>query len=254
MNTTAALPAVWVIAAAETRLLLREPTALLFVFALPPLLVVVLGGVFGNVPDEAFGGIAPTDYYAASYLGVVLASVALPALPVMIATHRELRVLRRFEAAGSSPLRIASAQALVTVLVAAAGCGVVLGVAALSYGVPGIADPLTVTIGFVAATTVITAIGMATGLAARTARAAQALGFTLFFPMYLLGGGGPPRGAMSAPMRTIADLLPLTHAIAAIQKPWLGLGPSTPHLLVLLAWLAAASAAITFFARRHHRM
>ena len=34
--------------------------------------VLVLAGVFGQVPDPEFGGVAPDDHYLAGYIGVVL--------------------------------------------------------------------------------------------------------------------------------------------------------------------------------------
>ena len=54
----------------------------------------------------------------------------------------------------------------------------------------------------------LAATGVAVGLAVPTARAAQAIGMLAFFPLYLLGGGGPPKGAMTGAMHSISNLLP----------------------------------------------
>jgi len=49
------------------------------------------------------------------------------------------------------------------------------------------------------------AASSATSPAAPGARAAQAIGLLTFFPLYLLGGGGPPKGAMYGVMHTISN-------------------------------------------------
>jgi ABC-type polysaccharide/polyol phosphate export permease len=68
--------------------------------------------------------------------------------------------------------------------------------------------------------------------------------------MWLLSGGGPPPDVMSDPMRRIADVLPLTHAVAAIRDPWLGSGGVGTHLVVLGLWLAAGLAVTAKLVRR----
>ncbi len=63
----------------------------------------------------------------------------------------------------------------------------------------------------------------------------------LFFPFFLLGGAGPPPDAMSDPMSSIANLIPLTHVVRSIQEPWLDLGTPTSHLAVLAALTITAT-------------
>jgi len=46
----------------ELKLFTREPFAVIFMFAFPLVVLVVLNGVFGKHPDPDFGGARPTDY------------------------------------------------------------------------------------------------------------------------------------------------------------------------------------------------
>ena len=85
-------------------------------------------------------------------------------------------------------------------------------------------------------------IGVMLGTLMPSARAAQGLGLTVFFPMFLLAGGGPPPVALTSTMRAIADWLPLTHAIRSILEPWLGLGDGRSHLLVVATMLVLSGA------------
>ena len=73
------------LATTEVRLLSRDWGTMLFAFVMPPLMLMVLGGVFGDQPDEGFGGVLPSDYYVAAYIGIPMAALALIGLPVMLA-------------------------------------------------------------------------------------------------------------------------------------------------------------------------
>src|SRR5690606_19856411 len=83
-------------------------------------------------------------------------------------------------------------------------------------------DPLGVAAWFVAGLACFVAIGGALGSVLPSGRAASALGNLLFVPMFLLGGGGPPRGVMTGAMQTVSDLLPLSHVVGGIREAWLG--------------------------------
>jgi len=235
----------------ELRLLTREWAAMLFAFAFPALMLVVLAGVFGDLPDpEGFGAAIPSEHYVASYIAIPLGALALVGLPVMLASYRERDVLRRFAAFGVPAGAVVAAQALVSALLVLAGVAVVLLVAAPTYGIPTPADPVTVVAGFVLGTVTMLAIGVALGLAASTARAAQAIGLLAFFPMWLLGGG-PPQRVMSGAMVSVADVLPLTHAISAVRDPWLFEGAATgADLLALGVWLTGALVVVGMLLRR----
>ena len=96
MNTLAKL--LWV----EVKLFVREPIAMVFAFAFPLVVLLVLAGVFGSKPNADFGGVAGIDYYVPGYLAVVIASVGLIGLPVHLASLRERGVLRRLRASSVS--------------------------------------------------------------------------------------------------------------------------------------------------------
>lgn len=238
------------IAGTELRLMTREWAAMVFAFAFPALLMLILAGVFGTEASPEYGGVTPAAYYVADYVVVPLGALALIGLPVMIASYRERSILRRFEAAGVPAATVVSAQALVTCAMVLLGAIVVLLVAAPTYGVPAVQDGLGVLAGFVVGTATMISVGVMLGLLARTARSAQALGLLAFFPMWLLGAGGPPRPVMPDVMARLSDFLPLGHAAAAIREPWLDTGSTTGNLLALGIWLVLTGTAVVVLLRR----
>jgi ABC-2 type transport system permease protein len=226
----------------EVKLFAREPIAVVFAFAFPLVVLLVLAGVFGSEPDANFGGVAGIDYYVPGYLAVVIASVGLIALPVHLASLRERGVLRRLRASSVSITSVLAAQTLVHVAMATLGGAVLLAAAGLLYDVHAPASVAGVALGFAVGALSFVALGLLLGSLAPTARAAQAIGLVLFFPMWLLSGAGPPRGVMTEAMRQLSDLLPLTRVVTAIQQPWLGTGSNLPELVALSGLFAAAVA------------
>jgi ABC-2 type transport system permease protein len=238
------------LARTEAKLFLREPIVLIFVFAFPVITVLVLGGVFKK-GDTAYEGAAPSDYYVAGYIGVVLAAIGLIMLPVHLASYRERGVLRRFRASQFPSWALPAAWGAVATVLSAIAIAVLLGVGALVYGLPAPHDLTRTIIGVVLGTATFISLGIFLGLLLPTARSAQGLGLMLFFPFFLLGGAGPPPDAMGPVMKHISNFLPLTHAIRAIQQPWLAIGgPATNHLIVLAGILILATAGSAHLANR----
>ena len=223
----------------ELKLFVREPFSLIFTLAFPIVLLVVLIGSF-KPNDPAFGGQQPANYYLATYIGVVIGAIGLIALPVHLATYRERGVLRRFQASGIPTWAIIGSH-LITGLAMAAASSIVLVLAAVTIFGAALPRAISPVLGaFVLATLTFQSIGFLIGSLIRTARAAQAVGMLLFFPMWLLSGAGPPPDVMSAGVHHLSDALPLTYAVRAIQQPWLGAAPRLLDLLLLTGILAAA--------------
>lgn len=239
------------LALTEARLLVRDWTLLVFAFIFPPFVTLILAGVFGSQPDDGYGMRRPDDYYVAASIGVPMIALALVGLPVALASYRERGVLRRLEAFGISRTKVVAAQALVTCALIVVAAAIALAVAAPTYGIPHIVHPWQTVLGAVAGALTLVLLGIAVGLAVPTARAAQAVGLLVFFPLYLLGGGGPPKGAMTGPMHAIADAIPST--VPAITDPWLGLSRFSVQLPALGAWAAAAVLATIWLSRRVQR-
>jgi len=231
----------------EVKLLLREPITLVFTFAFPLLVLVVLGQVFGNVPDpeqpEVFRGVGPMDYYLPGYIGLTIAATGLIALPVHLASYRERGVLKRFRASGISAGLVVAAQATVAALASVVGAVVLTILGFLAYDVHTPASPAGVLMGFVASLLCFGAIGVLLGAVLPSARAAQGVGLMLFFAMMFLSGTDGPREILGDVMRGIGEAFPLTHSFIVMQDPWIGFGTNLGRLAIVLGIAVAAGLA-----------
>lgn len=214
----------------ELRLLLREPMVTIGLLGFPLVTMLVIAGVFGQVPDPEFGGVAPDDHYIAGYIGVVLGALGIVTLPVFVATARELGITRRFRASGVSAGVLVTTRILLGIVLGTAAVAVVLAVGSTVYGMQSPDDVAGVVGWFVAGLLCFIAIGLALGSLMPTSRSANAVGNLLYVPMFLLGGGGPPRDVMSGAMRITSDALPLTHVVGGLRESWLG-QTDDPHAL-----------------------
>jgi ABC-2 type transport system permease protein len=238
------------LAAMDLRLLVREPGVLVGLVAFPAVTVLILAGVFGSVPDPEFAGVRPSEHYVVGYVGVVIAQLGLVTLPAHIATHRELGVLRRYRASGVSGTALVASQAAVGAVLGVAAAAVALAVGGAVYGIPIPENPALTAGWLLAGLACFVATGLGLGLLMPSARAANAIGNLVFIPMFLLGGGGPPRDVMTGPMQTISDTLPLSHVIGGLRHAWLG-ATADPQAL----WwpVAVAAVAVTLAVRSTRR-
>jgi ABC-2 type transport system permease protein len=91
----------------------------------------------------------------------------------------------------------------------------------------------------------VNALGMFLGFVLPSARSAQGVGMPLFFFMFIMSGGGPPRAVMSPIMQKVGEIMPVWHTTSLIQDVWLGFGWNMVASLVL-AGVMALAAVITF--------
>ena len=234
----------------ELRLLRREPGVLVGLIVFPAVTVLILAGVFGSSPDPEFGGAVPSEHYVVGYVGVVLASMGLVALPATLAQHRERGVLRRYRASGISSGTLVASHIALGAILGTVASALVLAVGAAIYGVPTPHDPVAAIAWFVAGLACFIAIGGALGMLMPSSRAASALGNLVFVPMFLLGGGGPPRDVMTEPMQRLSDVLPLSHIVGGLRLSWLG-ATDDPHTLLWPLLVAVVAVLVAVRASRN---
>lgn len=221
----------------ELKLFLREPTTLVFTFAFPVVLLFVMGEIFGGSPvrpgEVLFAGLAPLDYYVPAYMALAAMSVGIIMLPSRLTAYRSGGVLRRFRASLVPVPAVLGSQVLAGLVLALIGALLVWFFGDAAYEVSFPADPLQLIVAFLASVAAFSALGALIGAVLRSSRAAQGAGLMLFFVMLFLSGAGPPTEVMSSTMLRIADFLPLTYAVNALQDAWNGLGWNRRDYVVL---------------------
>lgn len=220
----------------EALLFARTPVAVTWAALLPVLAFIILGFIPGlREASKDLDG----DTYLSAYLPILMAfSLVMSAvnlLPPTLALYREKGILRRLSTTPVPASWLLAAQAAIF-----AGVGLVVSVALFALGigfdvsVPGQVLGFGLSLVLLGAATL--GIGLLVTAVARTSKAANALSFTLFFPLMFLAGLWVPRPLMPDILRTASDYSPLGAGVQALQDSVAGHWPPTSSLLVLLAW------------------
>jgi ABC-2 type transport system permease protein len=227
----------------EIKLLAREPVTLVFSFALPVLVLVVLGGIFGDQTMErgAYQGIKMMDWYVPSFIALVIASIGTISLPVHLSSYRERGVLRRFRASGVTEAALLGSQLLVSLGIALVGAGAITILGIFVYGANGAVAPAEVALAYVVSTFCFVAIGVLLASLAPTARAAQSVGLLIWFVMLFVSGTSAPLDLLPPWMVDVGKALPLYHSVLAVVDPWIGRGMNWTQLFIVAAIGAVAT-------------
>ena len=121
----------------EAKLVFREPITWLAAIALPTVILLIFGSIFGATePDPALGGLRFIDVFVPSLVVITVGTLGIQTLPIRLATYREKGVLRRLSTTPVHPLRLLAAQLAIYMAAAIVALVLLVIVANVAYGVP----------------------------------------------------------------------------------------------------------------------
>ncbi|MEU8828727.1 ABC transporter permease [Streptomyces sp. NPDC048636] len=227
----------------ESKLFLRDPTAVFFVIALPIMLLTIFHFVTTKSDDDASTKASMAAFVPAMAMSLCLTMLALNLLPTTLATYREKGILRRMAASPVHPGNLLVAQLVINLVTAAVSAVLVIavGTAAFDTDLPG--DIPAFLISFALGTWALFAVGLVVAAVAPSSKSATAMGLSLLFPSLFFGGAFLPKEDLPGTVATIGDYTPLGAALQALRDSWEGQWPQNLHLAVLAAIGVAATAA-----------
>ncbi len=235
----------------QAKLYVREPIATFFTIFFAPLFLVLFGLMYGNEPNELFGGRGSMDVTVPAYLGIIIVTVGLIGLPIQTAVNRELGILRRYRVTPLRPLTYIVADVTTYWVMALLGMVLLVIVGALAYSIRFEGSIPSVLAGFTLSTLSFLSLGFVIASLAPSARVAQTVGMVLAYPMMFLSGATIPLEVLPAGVQRIADFLPLTYVVRLMRGLWVGEPWSTlwPEVVVLTGMLVVCSAISARFFR-----
>jgi len=239
------------LAAANLKLLVREPITVFFTLAFPLMLVLIFGAIYGNEPTSLFGGYGSMDVSMPGYTALILGSVGLLTVAINTSSYRESGVLRRFRATPLRPVTYIAADVTSTLVMMLAGMAPLLLAGRLIYDVRFEGQPVSVFLAVLLGGLAMFSVGYLIASLAPSARAAQVIGMAIFYPMIFLSGAGMPLEILPATIQRISDFLPLTYVVKLLRGLWFG-ETWRQHLLetvVLVGILGVCTAAAARFFR-----
>jgi ABC-2 type transport system permease protein len=214
----------------ETKLLVREPITWLAAVALPTVILLIFGSVFGpEQPDPAFGGLRFIDVFVPSLIVISVGTLGIQTLPIRLATYREKGVLRRLSTTPAHPLRLLAAQLVIYGVTAIVSLVLLVAVARAGFDVPLPRQPLWYVAAFLLGMGSLYAIGLLVAALAPSSRVATAIAIPLFFAVMFLGGVYLPRVFLPELLVRIGDVTP--PGVQGLQDAWMGTVPDVAPLL-----------------------
>jgi ABC-2 type transport system permease protein len=224
---------------------LRNRQARYFTLLLPPILLVVFAGVFGD------GTVGPDHVPSAAYYVPGLAALGVIAgsfvnLVISVTAQRESGVLKRRRATPVPAWVLIAGRALVAVAVSLAVLTVLLLIGRFAYGVPlpGAAIPA-IAVTAVAGALTFCILGYALAGAIRSADAAQPMVQAIVLPLYLVSGIFVPDPNLPGWLQRVAGLFPVERLADGLHHafdPAVQGGIVWSDLAVLALWAAAGLA------------
>jgi ABC-2 type transport system permease protein len=233
----------------ELRLFTRERGRFVVRLALPLVLLSIFGSIpFYTQPRKGLDGHTLFDAYVPILIAYSLATLALTALPMVLASYREKGVLRRLRTTPAGPARLLGAQLIAYLAVAAVMVALILAVARAGYGVFLPRQAAGFVLAALLATAGLMSVGLLIAAVAPSSQAAQGIGTVLFFPLMFFAGLFFPIPVMPLFLRHLSHATPLGAAVQALQDAWLGHWPHLLQLGTMAAYLVVCGvAAATLF-------
>jgi ABC-2 type transport system permease protein len=233
----------WKLAVVECKLYFRFPIMALFTLALPLMILILLGSIFGNEPSPLYGGYGSVDVSVPAYAAMIIAISAFISLPITLANYRERGILRRFRATPVSPAAVLGAQLVMQFLMTLLGMALLIVAGKLVYGLRFEGNALSVLAAFSLSCLSFFAFGMILAGLIPSVRLASIVGNVLLQPMIYLSGATIPLEVMSPRMREFIRFIPLTHVVTLLRGLWVGdvWSEHQTELIVLSAILVVCS-------------
>jgi len=250
----AALPGVWRLGAArggvEVKAFFRDKMAVAFIFGLPPILLVLLGSIFGN--QAAAQGVTVGQLFTAGMIAGGIMSTSFQYLAIAIATERENGMLKRLSGTPMPRMAYFAGKVVQVLVCTVAETVLLMAVGMLFYHLHLPTEPgrwWTFAWVFVLGTAACSLLGIAASSVPRSAASAMPVITLPFTVLQFISGVYVPFTVVPDWMRAVASLFPLKWMAQGMRSVFLpeqaaALEPagSWEHgltALVLVLWIAA---------------
>jgi ABC-2 type transport system permease protein len=206
----------------QLKITLRDPANLFFALIFGPMLVLVLGVIFGNTPRPEFHGLGYLDGALAPFAAMVVAIVGLMSVPIDTVTQRESGALRRLRATPLRPRVYIAADVTIRFIITLVGTMLAFAVGMIAFGVRPIGNFGWVSLAACLGCAAFLALGYALASIYPTQGVAMAVGNILLIVLLMMSGAMVPRAVFSATIQRISDFSPLTQFVTLLRGLWNG--------------------------------
>ena len=228
---------------------LRVPVTVFFTVVFAPMLVLILGAIFGNDPRPEFGGQGFIEMQLPALTAIVLAMMGVLTVPLDVVGLREQGVLRRLRATPLRPGEVIAADLTRHFFMGVAGLVLALLAGRLAFGLRpqgGVGVVLAILAVLVLGLFAFLALGYLVSAILPSTSAVAPVGNILIIVLLLTSGAMVPLDQMPQTLRDIAQYSPLTQLVTAVSGLWSGEGLADQWIpMVVLAGMTVVCGAVS---------
>jgi ABC-2 type transport system permease protein len=229
----------------EIRIFVREPLGFIGAIVIPVGLFLLLGRSVSPGANSSERTFLAQDLPL--FVSIFISINAALSLIAVISIYREGGILKRLRATPLRPAVILGAHVLVKLFFTGISLLFVILAGRRFYPVPLHAHYAGFALAVAVTTLTILCMGFIIASWVGTARFAQLIGSSIFYPMLAVSGMFVPLSLMPRPLALLGSVLPMSHAVALLRGAWVGaswLG-LLPHLGALALTIAICLALTT---------
>lgn len=201
----------------EMILFMRDFFSFFFTFAFPVLLLLLYGSIYGNDPNPYFNGQGTMDVSVPAYAAMIIGVTGLMAFPLTIASYKEKRIYKRFDATPIGKGKMMAVQAMVNFFMTIIGFSLLFIVGKLVYDIRMEGSWFPIAMAVLLSIAAIFALGFFFTAVSPTTKINNLLCYISYFVMIFLSGATLPKELFPESIVQISKFLPLTHVVNILQ-------------------------------------
>ncbi len=238
----------------QTILYFREFFGPFFSIVFPIMMLILFGSIYGNEPDEWFGGRGSMDVSVPAYLGMVIAVGGLMTLPLGLIDYQSSKVYKRFDATPIGKENIVLVQIFVCLIACIISSIILIVAGKILYNIHIEGEWFVILPMFLLSLISIFSIGFLITALFKNTKIAQAASWILYFLMLFTSGATIPAELFPESFKVFTNFLPLTHVVEVLQCTFYGDQLDTVGLSIAVITaiaLICTTAGIALYQRRN---
>ena len=225
-----------------TKIYIRDISGPFFSVIFPIGMVLVFGGIYGNEPSPLFEyRHGAMDAMIPGLIGMIIAVNGVMTLPLNLSEYMTNKVYKRFDATPMGKDNIVVVQLIVYVLATFVSAAIIIIFGKILHNINILGGWHLIILAILLSSASMFAIGFFVASIFKDGKHAQIMSYVIYFLMIFLSGATIPLEIFPEGMRTIANTLPLTHAVTFLQNVFGGqdIRYQVTEILILFGVVAA---------------
>ena len=200
----------------QLRLYWRSRELAFFTFALPIIMFILLGSVYGKDRLKAEGGVRGADYLLAGMLGYGAIATGFAGLSILLVIRREQGILKRLRATPLPAGTYVAALLLTTIIAFAIETAVMVTLGRILFHTH-LRHGVSLALALLLAIAAFTALGLALTTVIKSSEGSSAVVNAIYLPVSFISGSFFSPHSFPQVLRAVANALPLVYVIRLVR-------------------------------------